>query len=135
MTTSNPAPTEAIDELSNFLSDHPDLAFSMLIGSRATGTAHDGSDSDIALHWSPELDRITALAETKTLRHKIATALQTAAAGFDLIDPRRANLAMRASVAEEELPLSGDDSPVWARFLVRIRRDLQDFFWEKQHAA
>ena len=52
-----------------------------------------------------------------------------------LIELRRANLAMRASVAEEGIPLSGEDSLAWAHFLQRTWRELEDFYWDKQHAA
>jgi hypothetical protein len=45
------------------------------------------------------------------------------------------DLAMRASVAEEGLPLSGAESLAWARFLRRSWRELEDFYWDKQHAA
>jgi hypothetical protein len=42
---------------------------------------------------------------------------------------------MRASAAEEGLPLTGQDTLAWAHFLQRTWRELEDFYWEKQHAA
>ncbi len=107
----------------------------MLVGSRATGTAHPNSDWDIALQWQPQLDWLNSLSATETLRHKLALALGVAPSNIDLIELRRANLAMRASVAEEGVPLAGEDSLAWSRFLRRTWRELEDFYWDKQHAA
>ena len=54
---------------------------------------------------------------------------------IDLIELRRANLTMRANVAEQGLPLTGDNSLAWAHFLKRTWRDLEDFYWEQRRAA
>lgn len=107
----------------------------MLVGSRATNTAHAASDWDIALQWSHQLDWLTVLSYTETLRRKLASELNIAESAIDLIELRRANLAMRASVAEEGQPLAGEDSLAWSRFLQRTWRELEDFYWDKQHAA
>lgn len=107
----------------------------LLVGSRATGKAHDASDWDNALQWSPEIDWMTVLAHTESLRNEIAHTPQTAESDIDRIDFRRANLAMRANVAEEGLILTGEDTSAWARFLRRTWRDLEDFYWDQQHAA
>ena len=117
------------------LRDEPALEFAVLVGSRATGKNRVDSDWDIALQWSHQLDWLTVLGKTETLRHTLAHQLNIAPTAVDLIELRRANLAMRASVAEEGVPLTGEDSLVWARFLQRTWRELEDFYWEKQHAA
>ena len=117
------------------LRDEPALEFAVLVGSRAIGTAHADSDWDIALQWSHQLDWLTVLGKTETLRRTLAHHLNIAPTVIDLIELRRANLAMRASVAEEGLPLAGEDSLAWARFLQRTWRELEDFYWDKQHAA
>jgi predicted nucleotidyltransferase len=117
------------------LRDEPALEFAVLVGSRATGTAHADSDWDIALQWSHQLDWFAVLGKTETLRLTLASQLNVAPDAIDLIDLRRANLAMRASVAEEGVPLAGEDALAWARFLQRTWRELEDFYWEKQHAA
>jgi uncharacterized protein len=117
------------------LRDQPELEFAVLVGSRATGTARADSDWDIALQWSHQLDWLTVLGNTETLRRTLAHQLNVAPTAIDLIELRRANLAMRASVAEEGLPLVGEDSLPWARFLQRTWRELEDFYWDKQHAA
>ena len=127
--TSNP------QTLVETLQAEPHLEFAVLVGSRATGKAHEGSDWDIALQWAPEIDWLTVLDHTETLRRKLALALQIDESSVDLIELRRANLAMRASVAEEGLPLTGVDSLAWAHFLRRTWRELEDFYWAKHHAA
>jgi len=117
------------------LRDESELEFAVLVGSRATDTARADSDWDIALQWSPLLDWFAVLGKTETLRLTLARQLNVAPDAIDLIELRRANLAMRASVAEDGLPLSGEDSLAWARFLQRTWRELEDFYWDKQHAA
>jgi predicted nucleotidyltransferase len=134
-THSSSAPSEEQRTLSRLLSAEPHLEFAVLIGSRATGTAHATSDWDIALHWAPQLDWFTLLGDTETLRHKLAATLNIPSQAIDLIELRRANLAMRASVAEEGIPLMGADTLAWAHFLKRTWRDIEDFYWDKAHAA
>jgi predicted nucleotidyltransferase len=117
------------------LQTEPTLEFTVLIGSRATGTARVDSDWDIALQWSPNLDLISMLGQTETLRRNLANVLQIPSEKIDLIELRRADLAMRASAAEEGLSLNGQNSMAWAHFLQRTWRDLEDFYWNKRHAA
>lgn len=122
-------------DLSRLLATQPGLEFAVLVGSRASGTAHEASDWDIAVQWKHELDWLTAVARTEELRRALAAALQVNESAVDLIDLRRANLAMRAAVAEEGIPLSGKDSLAWQHFLRRTWRDLEDFYWDRRHAA
>jgi len=126
--------TPLTKQLASILQDEPQLEFAVLVGSRATGTGQPHSDWDIALQWTYGTDWLATLGSTETLRHKLAAATGLSPANIDLIDLRRANLAMRASVSEEGLPLAGEDSLTWARFLQRTWLDLEDFYWDKQHA-
>lgn len=122
-------------ELAALLAGQPGLDFAVLAGSRATGSAHAQSDWDIALQWNYQLDWLTTVARTETLRRALATVLRVDESKVDMIDLRRANLAMRAAVAEEGQPLAGEDSLAWMHFLRRTWRDLEDFYWDRQHAA
>lgn len=117
------------------LARQPLLEFSVLVGSRANQTAHDCSDWDIALYWNERLPWLERIARTETLRRDIACALGEDESRIDLIDLAESSLAMRAVVAEEGLPLTGEDNPAWARFLRRTWRDLEDYYWDVEHAA
>ena len=64
------------------------------------------SDWDIALQWDFTLDWMEVLGRTGTLRRKLAQNLDVAAYKIDRVELRRANLAMRASVSEDGIPLS-----------------------------
>lgn len=125
----------ALHRLAALLQSQPEVEFAVLVGSRAAATHRADSDWDIAVQWSPALDWLQMLAATETLRNELARAIEIEAGKVDLIELRRANLAMRASVAEEGVVLSGEDSPAWALFLRRTWRDLEDFYREQQHAA
>lgn len=131
-------PADARQALGQLLSGETDIEFAVLVGSRAAGAAHPDSDWDIALQWDVRLDWIEVLGKTETLRRKMAEAIGVAPNQIDLIELRRANLAMRAEVAEGAeggWPLLGEETLAWARFLTRTWRELEDFYWERQHAA
>lgn len=121
--------------LRKLLSDAPELEFAVLVGSRAQGTARTQSDWDIALQWRPQADWLALLGTQETLRRRIADTLGASPEDIDLIELPRANLAMRASAAEDGVVLKGEDTLAWARFLTRTWRELEDFYWERAHAA
>ena len=112
-----------------------DIEFAVLVGSRAAGAERADSDWDVALYWRDGLSWLERVEKTETLRRELAKALGENESSIDLIDLASANLAMRAVVVEEGLPLAGEERPAWARFLRRTWRELEDFYWEKEHAA
>jgi hypothetical protein len=75
------------------------------------------------------------LQKTETLRRKMAETMGAKLDQIDLIELRRANLAMRAIVAENGILLKGEDALAWSYFLTRTWRELEDFYWEQRHAA
>ena len=121
--------------LRRLLCGEQDIAFAVLVGSRANGTTHPESDWDVALQWAPHPDWMAVLGKTETLRRKIAEAVDVKLDQIDLIDLRRANLAMRASVAEEGVLLTVENTLAWSHFLRRTWRELEDYYWEQRHAA
>ena len=123
------------EKMINALLRQSQIEFAVLVGSRANGTARADSDWDIAVQWKPQMDWLTLLSHTEDLRRELAGAMNIMPESIDLIELRRANLAMRASVAEDGLPLIGQDSLAWAYFLQRTWRELEDFYWDKRHAA
>jgi predicted nucleotidyltransferase len=132
----SPQPTPVVPAaMRDVLSAQDELEFAVLVGSRATGSAHALSDWDIALQWSPGLAWTDALGRTEMLRSQLAQSLNISPSAIDLIELRRANLAMRSSAAEEGIPLAGEDRLAWSHFLQRTWRDLEDFYWDQQHAA
>lgn len=130
MTAASPIAT-----LQDWLAGNADIELAVLIGSRASGTSHERSDWDIALRWRPNMAAFDRLAKTEMARHAIAGLLQTGGDNIDLIDLHDAKLAMRAEVAEHGVVLKGENDLVWNRFLLRVWRELEDFYWDQTHAA
>lgn len=125
-----------LERLQLFLANHPDLEVAVLIGSRARGSAGEHSDWDFAIQWQrDQADFMTQLARTEQLRQALAGLLGCSAEQVDLVDLPSAGLAMRAAVAEEGIPLKGQDELPWFHFLSRTWRDLEDWYWERDHAA
>ncbi len=112
-----------------------ELELAVLVGSQADGRAHADSDWDVAIQWNRQMSAMDNLANTETLRRKLATAAGVTEDFIDLIEIPRAGLAMHALVAEEGVPLKGEDSLAWNHFLARVWRELEDYEWEKLYAA
>lgn len=110
------------------------VLFAVLVGSRANGTQTDRSGWDIAVQWQtgPMLERINS---HEMLRHCIAQRLSVPDEKIDLIDLSSTRLAMRALVIEEGQLILANDELVWAKYQVRVWRELEHYYWEKAHAA
>jgi predicted nucleotidyltransferase len=123
-----------IDILKSVLAQTPDVLFAVLVGSRAQSQNRTDSDWDIAVYWEYS-DSMKRIEQHEILRHQLAKALAESDSNIDLIDIRDARLAMRALIAEEGFILQVNNELAWARFLTRTWRELEDFYWERQHAA
>nr|WP_298414587.1 nucleotidyltransferase domain-containing protein [uncultured Halomonas sp.] len=125
----------ASDALRKVLNGTPGLAFAVLIGSRATGHTTPRSNWDIAIQWQgmPD-DPLDAFGRNETLRRELAKALAVSEDRVDIVDLHRAGLAIRTAVAEEGIPLYGEEDLSWARFLTRTWRDLEHWMLEQQYA-
>jgi predicted nucleotidyltransferase len=117
------------------LASEPSVVFAVLIGSRATGRALETSDWDIAVQWGFSLSYMQRVERSELLRQELARTLGVPDRNIDLVDLTNASLAMRAAVAEEGVPLCGEESLDWVRFLTRTWREIEDHYWQKHHAA
>jgi|SRR5450631_2926256 len=133
--TKHTTASEIAQQLSGLFSTIANLELAVLIGSRATGTAHPDSDWDIAIRWSRGINFVQQLSDTEQLRRTLARTLAVSEQSVDLIDIPTARLTMRAVVAEEGVPLKGGDSLAWHRFLQRTWRELEEQYWEQTYAA
>jgi predicted nucleotidyltransferase len=119
------------------LSNIPQLELAVLIGSQVNGKALKESDWDIAIRWhrQPEVNIMTILAQTETLRRTIAQLLEVKEDKIDLIDLTTSRLTMRAVVVEEGLVLKGEETLAWHYFLQRTWRELEEYYWNQCYAA
>lgn len=123
-----------ISGLRQTLSNTPEVLFAVLIGSRAHGSATEKSDWDIAIQWQYG-DALERIARHELMRHRLARLLEAPDDQIDLIDLSNARLTMRALVAEEGSLLVVNDELAWAKYLTQTWRELEDFYWERTHAA
>lgn len=128
------AETACIAKLRQVLTDTPEILFAVLVGSRANDSATEKSDWDIAILWQYG-DAMARIAKHELMRRRLALTLEVPDTQIDLIDLSNARLAMRALVAEEGYLLAVNDELAWTKFLTRTWRELEDFYWERTHAA
>ena len=111
------------------------LQFAVLVGSRADGSQHQDSDWDIAVFVDPVLPPIERFNLIEQLRMASADAIGASPDSIDMIDLHDAGLAMREQVVNHGMILVERDGAMFCRFCVRVWRELEDFYWEQQHAA
>ena len=121
--------------LTRTLAAQTGLSFAVLVGSRATGTAHLDSDWDVAVQWTRHLAGTEKLQATEQLRQALRNALGVREDQIDLIDLADARLTMRVLVAEEGISLHMSDDLAWVRYLQKTWAELEDNQWRQQHAA
>jgi predicted nucleotidyltransferase len=124
-----------IDKLRTVLVDAEEVELAVLIGSQSSGLTSDSSDWDIAVRLVSRGDFIEDLDRMETVRRKCAFSLNVPETHIDLIDLKRARLAIRAVAAEEGLLIKGDGTLAWSHFLRRTWRELEEYYWEQTHAA
>ncbi|QSA96815.1 nucleotidyltransferase domain-containing protein [Methylococcus sp. EFPC2] len=122
-------------KICQILAEFPRILFAVLVGSRADGRAKEQSDWDIAVQWRYGEEPLDRIAEHESLRNRLAHELGVIDSKIDLIDLSSVRLAMKALVAEEGRLLVANDELAWSKFLTRTWRELEDFYWERTHAA
>ncbi|WP_355662361.1 type VII toxin-antitoxin system MntA family adenylyltransferase antitoxin [Halomonas salifodinae] len=127
---------ESLVALRHALSTIDGLDFAILIGSRAREEARPDSDWDIAVQWRDhDVSALELLSRNERLKSALAQHLACEPDAIDIIDLKRANLTIRAVVAEEGIPLAGEDDLPWMRFLSRTWHDLEHWYLEQEYAA
>ena len=124
-----------IDALKHMLNTEPNLELAILVGSRATHTATQCSDWDIAIRWKKEINALNCMEFSAALKQKIADVIYTHQEQIDLIDMTSARLAMKAVIAEEGVLLKGHNTLAWSHFLTQTWGEMEDYYWREQHAA
>ncbi len=75
------------------------------------------------------------MGKTEILRAALAKLLSTTDDRIDIVDMPTARLAIRSAIAKDGIFLMGDNHLSWSHFLLRTWRDLEEFYWERRHAA
>jgi predicted nucleotidyltransferase len=112
-----------------------ELELAVLVGSQANGTATANSDWDIAIRWGKRTLPAEQLAFEAKLVQLIAQTLAIHPDKIDLIQLTAAKLAMREVVANQGVPLKGEQTLAWFHFLTQTWAEVEDFYWRKNHAA
>ncbi len=79
-----------ISAIKQVLQAQPELELAVLVGSQADAHAHADSDWDVAIQWNRRMSAMDNLANTETLRRKLASAARVTEDLIDLIDTSRA---------------------------------------------
>jgi predicted nucleotidyltransferase len=124
-----------ITQLSQALATVPELELAVLVGSQANGSATAQSDWDIAIRWANGTSLTEQLALEAKLAKLIAKTLAIHHDKIDLIQLTAAKLAMREVVANQGVPLKGEQTLAWFHFLTQTWAEVEDFYWRKNHAA
>ena len=124
-----------IQPLTHALEQFPELEFAVLVGSQANGAATIDSDWDIAIRWFKNISPAEQLTLEAKLVQRITQTLGVHPDKIDLIQLNTAKLAMREVVANQGIPLKGDQTLAWFHFLTQTWAEVEDFYWCKNHAA
>lgn len=124
----------AFNQITTVLERSEIVEAAVLIGSRANGQADATSDWDVAVLFAKPANSELPFARVETLRRSIAQALNVSETVIDVIDLDSAGLSMRRTASEGVL-LFGESSLTWCKFLQRVWRELDEFYWDTQRAA
>jgi predicted nucleotidyltransferase len=109
-------PPMELEILQKTLSLRDDIVLSFLFGSRAGGDHHEQSDWDIAILFKDNTSGWDNLGKLEEIRHMLSQALYVDDDKIDLVDLYRGGLSISATVVDEGIPLSGQDSLALAVF-------------------
>ncbi|CAM5206732.1 type VII toxin-antitoxin system MntA family adenylyltransferase antitoxin [Alishewanella longhuensis] len=112
----------------------PKLACLVLIGSRATGKAHQKSDWDFA-YFFDDPDEFNRLGLAEELRQQLASTVGCNSDLIDLVDMRCAKLAMRIVIVNEGQLILNQNPQFWFKFQEKTWREHEYWQWEESHAT
>ena len=121
--------------LQKTLSLRDDIALSFLFGSKARGDSHEQSDWDIAILFKDNTNGWENLGKQEEIRRLLSRALATNDDNIDLVDLYRGGLSINATVVDEGIPLTGQNSLALAIFYQRIWANLEDYYWNLDHVS
>ena len=121
--------------LRDTLKARTDIKFSILFGSRAKSSAHEHSDWDVALFFIDNSDAWENIGKKEDIRQQIAKALKINDQMIDLVDLYQSSLGINATVVDEGIILSDQDSLALAYYYQGVWAKLEDYYWNIEHAA
>jgi predicted nucleotidyltransferase len=128
-------PRPNLKTLQKVLDLRDDIAISLLFGSQARGDSHEQSDWDIAILFKNTSDGWDNLGRQEDIRHLLALALAINDDKVDIVDLHRGGLGINATVADEGIILTGQNSLALAIYYQRVWANLEDYYWNLEHVS
>ena len=120
-----------IQQFKAFFADHPDIVLAFLFGSHAREDK-TARDWDFAVQWAETSGAgWDDFGRLEKLRVALAQWLKCDVSKVDIVDLARAPLAICVTVAEEGLPLKGEDKLSIFRFYQKCWSMQEEFHWRK----
>ena len=124
-----------IKVLQQVLNNRDDIELSLLFGSQARGDNGEQSDWDIAILFKDNSDGWHNLGAQEEIRHLLSKALAINDEDIDLVDLYRGGLGINATVVDEGIPLTGNNSLALATYYQRTWANLEDYYWNLEHVS
>jgi predicted nucleotidyltransferase len=128
-------PQPNLKTLQKVLGLRDDIAISLLFGSQARGDSYEESDWDIAILFKNNTDGWDNLGRQEDIRHLLALALAINDDKVDIVDLHRGGLGINATVADEGIILTGQNSLALAIYYQRVWANLEDYYWNLEHVS
>lgn len=128
-------PLATLEVLQKALSSRDDIVLSFLFGSKARGDSREQSDWDIAILFKDNTNGWDNLGKQEEIRQLISQTLAINEDNIDLVDLYRGGLSINAAVADDGIPLTGQNSLALANFYQRVWASLEDYYWNLDHVS
>lgn len=128
-------PQSILNVLQQVLNSREDIALSLLFGSQAKGDHLEQSDWDIAILFKDNTNGWNNLGKQEEIRHLLSSALAVSDDKIDLVDLYRGGLGINATVVDEGIPITGENSLALATYYQRVWANLEDYYWNLEHVS